>query len=108
MNSSLRFNYHNLRENIFLSEPKVGPTVTIDKNKESASQQAIGTLEAFPIKLFDNQLFSYKEAARYLRLSEVYLRKLKAKGKIPFVEVGRGIRFRVSSLNAWIAEREIK
>lgn len=60
-------------------------------------------------QLFEKQLVRYKEAARYLRLSETHLRRLKSEGKIPFVPVGsRGVRFRVSSLNAWIAEREIK
>lgn len=59
--------------------------------------------------LFDNQLLDYKQAARFLSISVPYLRKLKTKGKIPFVEVGeRCIRFRVSSLNSWIEKREIK
>ena len=54
-------------------------------------------------------LISYKEAARYLRISEVYLRRLKAQGRVPYVPVGlRGVRFRLSSLNKWVEEREIK
>jgi len=58
---------------------------------------------------FENQLLSYKQAAQYLSVSEVYLRRLKARGHIPFVLVGdRAIRFRVSSLNQWIEEREVK
>jgi excisionase family DNA binding protein len=58
---------------------------------------------------FENQLLSYKQAAQYLSVSEAYLRKLKAKGHIPFVLVGdRAVRFRVSSLNQWVEEREVK
>lgn len=77
------------------------------KNLERSSQNKKLCVDGE--KLFENQLVSYKEAARYLRLSETHLRRLKSEGKIPFVSVGsRGVRFRVSSLNAWIAEREIK
>ena len=59
--------------------------------------------------VFENQLFSYKEAARYLRISEPYLRRLKRQGRIAFVPIGsRGVRFRLSSLDKWVEEREIK
>lgn len=61
------------------------------------------------IPIFENQLLSYKEAARYLSISEVYLRRLKRLGKIPYVQMGRrGVRFRLSSLSKWVEEREIK
>lgn len=59
-------------------------------------------------QLFDNRLLSYKEAARFLRISEPYLRRLKQKGKVPFVKIGRSVRFRLSSLNSWVEKREIK
>jgi excisionase family DNA binding protein len=59
-------------------------------------------------QFFDNQLINYEQAARYLSVSVPYLRKLKAKGKIPFVPMGRGVRFRVKSLNEWAERREIK
>lgn len=60
-------------------------------------------------QIFENQLLTYKQAAQYLSLSEPYLRKLKARGELPFVIVGgRAVRFRISSLNRWIEEREIK
>jgi excisionase family DNA binding protein len=59
-------------------------------------------------RFFENQLITYKEAAKYLSVSESYLRRLKANGRIPFVFVGdRGVRFRVSSLNRWIEKREV-
>jgi excisionase family DNA binding protein len=60
-------------------------------------------------EFFDNQLLSYKQAAQYLSVSVPYLRKLKVRGLIPVVLVGdRAVRFRVSSLNHWIEEREVK
>lgn len=65
------------------------------------------------LAFFENQLLSYKQAAQYLGISEVYLRRLKSmgptKGGVPYVQVGdRGIRFRISSLNKWIESREVK
>jgi excisionase family DNA binding protein len=58
--------------------------------------------------LFDNQLLTYSEAARYLSVSESYLRRLKALGQIACVPIGnRGVRFRVGSLNRWIEKREM-
>lgn len=66
----------------------------------------------FPLqaaKFFENQLLSYKEAARYLSISESYLRRLKQQGCIAYVIVGpRGVRFKLSSLNSWVEEREVK
>ena len=58
--------------------------------------------------IFENRLLNYSEAARYLSVSESYLRKLKRRGKVPFVPMGnRGVRFRVSSLTLWIEKREM-
>ena len=58
--------------------------------------------------LFLNQLLTYKQAAKYLSVSESYLRRLKSHGVVPHVYVGnRGVRFRVSSLNRWIEKREV-
>ena len=59
-------------------------------------------------QFIENQLLNYKQAAKYLSVSESYLRKLKAKGILPHVFIGsRGIRFRVNSLNRWIEKREV-
>ena len=58
--------------------------------------------------LFDNQLLTYHEAAKYLSISESYLRRLKGRNQIGFVPIGnRGVRFRVSSLNRWIDRKEV-
>ncbi|MBI2579369.1 MAG: helix-turn-helix domain-containing protein [Candidatus Aenigmarchaeota archaeon] len=58
--------------------------------------------------IFENQLLNYKQAARYLSVSESYLRRLKGQGQIACVLVGsRAVRFRVSSLNRWIEKREM-
>jgi excisionase family DNA binding protein len=66
-------------------------------------------IEDVPNQLFDNQLLSYKQAAQYLGLSVPYLRRLKSQGHIAYVPIGRrGVRFRVSSLNSFVKEREVK
>jgi len=59
-------------------------------------------------QFFENQLLTYKQAAQYLGISKPYLKRLKAQGLMPYVLVGdRAIRFRMSSLNRWIEDREI-
>ena len=61
------------------------------------------------VEFFENRLLDYSEAAKYLSVSESYLRKLKLRRQIPFVPLGnRAIRFRVGSLNNWIEKREMK
>lgn len=60
------------------------------------------------IPFFENQLLTYSEAAKYLSISESYLRRLKAQKRIAFVPMGtRTVRFRVGSLNRWIEKREM-
>lgn len=95
------------------------PRTPYDQEKNSpngpvAIQSGFGSANYVPssngkISFFENQLLDYKEASRYLSICESYLRRLKAKGHIPFVQIGtRGIRFKIASLDSWIAEREIK
>jgi excisionase family DNA binding protein len=59
------------------------------------------------VVLFDNQLLTYPQAAKYLGISLAHLGRLKQWGKIPYVSIGkRSIRFKVGSLNSWIFQRE--
>ncbi len=58
-------------------------------------------------QIFENQLMNTKGAARYLGVSESLVRKMKARGELPFVVLSdRAIRFRLSTLNKWIEKRE--
>ncbi len=76
---------------------------------KSAEERRSSDVSIIDSLFFENQLLSYKQAAQYLSVSEPYLRRLKSQGLIPFVLVGdRAVRFRVSSLNQWIEEREVK
>lgn len=58
-------------------------------------------------QFFENKLLKLNEAAQYLSLSESYIRRLVARGEIPYVKVGRALRFSIASLNRWIEEREV-
>ncbi len=77
----------------------------MDEVKTSVLSPSVSSQE---IQFFENRLLTYAQAAKYLSVSESYLRRLKGKGHVPFVFVGtRGVRFRVSSLNRWIEKREV-
>lgn len=55
------------------------------------------------------KLLNYKQAAQCLSISEPYLRRLKSRGQIPWVQMGkRGVRFNPESLKKWVRDREIK
>lgn len=53
-------------------------------------------------------LMDTRAAARFLGVSERALHRLKASGSIPFVPVGRLIRYRPESLAAWAETQEQK
>lgn len=56
------------------------------------------------------ELLTTPEAARFLKLSERTLAYMRSRGDGPrFARLhrdGRGVRYRVDDLNAWILERE--
>ncbi|HLD99942.1 MAG TPA: helix-turn-helix domain-containing protein [Bdellovibrionota bacterium] len=93
-----------------MSASQPGTGLIGDEAQGRSSATSLGPfLQVREAALFENQLLSYKQAAQYLSVSEPFLRKLKSRGLVPFVLIGdRGVRFRVSSLNQWIEEREVK
>jgi len=85
----------------------ISSQTNIEINRESGKSKVLTGDK--PDSLFENQLLDYKQSARYLSLSESYLRRLKKQGKVPYVLFGsRGVRFRVAALNRWIREREVQ
>ena len=61
-----------------------------------------------------NRLLTEQEAAQYLRLSRSTLRQQRMKYRpsenlplIPFVRVGRNIRYDISDLDAWIVALKV-
>ncbi len=73
-----------------------GKKVTLNKPRRTtgAKKKAEDVLGA--------ELWSYEEAAEKLRISESTLRKWTAARKIPFVRVGRRVRFRHQELDDYI------
>jgi excisionase family DNA binding protein len=55
---------------------------------------------------FSRLLMTHREAAVLLAVSERTLWKLRHNGEIPFVRIGRCVRYRPSSLKNWVREQE--
>ena len=51
-------------------------------------------------------LMDARGAAKYLGISERGVHRLKAAGELPFIEIGRLIRYRSESLAAWAEAQE--
>ena len=55
--------------------------------------------------LIDNQLWSIDRLAQYIDVSISTIRDWVYKRKIPFVKLGRHIRFKPSDISDWIQKR---
>ncbi len=53
-----------------------------------------------------DELLTAEDVIRILRISAGSLRGMRVRGRIPFVRIGRVIRYRRSDLRALIASRE--
>lgn len=72
----------------------------------NAQNTAIGHTERFFHNRIENPaLMTYKEAARYLGVSETHIRRMKHKLKTVNIGV-RGVRYVRSSLDQWIKEHQ--
>jgi len=56
----------------------------------------------------DDDIFTIKEVAVYLKLAEKTTYRLASSGKIPGFKVGGSWRFRKSEIDRWIVEQEKK
>jgi len=56
-------------------------------------------------QLFDNQLLSIDRLAEYLDVPTATIRDWCYKRQIPFVKVGRHVRFQPSDVQRWLSER---
>jgi len=57
-------------------------------------------------KVMDSEVFTFKEAKQYLRVSNSTLYRLVQARKIPASKVGRSWRFRKEKLIAWLEKQE--
>jgi excisionase family DNA binding protein len=58
--------------------------------------------------LLPKPTLSERDAAAYLSFSEDWIRKQRRRGRMPFVRVGRSIRYRVTDLDKWLAAHTVK
>ena len=56
----------------------------------------------------ENEIWTIKEVADYLRLKEKTAYALAAQGKLPGFKVGGSWRFRRDEIDSWIKEQELK
>ncbi len=56
----------------------------------------------------EDKLFTLDEVVKYFKIPKSTLYKLAEKGRIPCIKIGKQLRFRESSLNQWLSERENK
>lgn len=56
----------------------------------------------------DDEIFTIKEVASYLKLAEKTAYRLALEGKLPGFKVGGSWRFRNSEIDRWIMEQEGK
>ena len=52
-------------------------------------------------------LLTYKEAAQKLRIAETTLRAWVSQRKIPYLKLGRVVRFDLEALERWLHERSV-
>ena len=61
--------------------------------------------------IFDNQrkglerLVTKKELGEVLALSQSFINELMSDGGLPYIKIGRAVRFRVSEIMAWLQKR---
>jgi excisionase family DNA binding protein len=56
----------------------------------------------------DDKFFTINEVSQYLKIPKSTIYKLSQKGEIPSIKIGKQIRFRKSSLDKWLTEKESK
>lgn len=56
----------------------------------------------------EDEVFTIKEVAAYLKLAEKTAYRLASDGRLPGFKVGGSWRFRKSEIDAWIKEQEKK
>lgn len=76
--------------------------LTETPRSKTMSTQQLGKLVTHGAKLLDE-----KQAAEHLTLSPGTLQVWRSTGRysLPFIKVGRSVRYRLDDLNEWLAER---
>ncbi|MFH1354655.1 MAG: response regulator [Candidatus Omnitrophota bacterium] len=56
----------------------------------------------------EEKFFNIDEVSKYLNVSKSTIYKLSQKNKIPSCKIGKQLRFRKSSLDRWVGEKEVR
>jgi hypothetical protein len=88
--------------------PKLNPSPSPNGYDDAAPRTAENQYECSPAARsvpMDPLLYTYREAAARLRMSESWLRKQGARGAVPTVPFGRAVRFGEAELQEIIRAR---
>lgn len=55
----------------------------------------------------ENEVMTAKELAQSLKLSEDYIRRMVSQRTIPFVKIGRSVRFRPRDIDKWLSTKRV-
>ena len=53
------------------------------------------------------KLLTYKECSEYLSITEGSLRNMVLKREIPFLKIGKRVRFDTEELSQWLSEKSV-
>ena len=56
--------------------------------------------------MIQKRFFNAKEISTYLGVSEESIRKWTLRGKIPFVKLGKSLRFDMIKIESWVKAKE--
>lgn len=56
--------------------------------------------------MIQKRFFNAKEISTYLGVSEEAIRKWTLRGKIPFVKLGKSLRFDMIKIESWVKAKE--
>ena len=56
--------------------------------------------------MIQKRYFNAREISTYLGVSEEAIRKWTLRGKIPFVKLGKSLRFDMIKIESWVKSRE--
>jgi excisionase family DNA binding protein len=62
-------------------------------------------MRSLRMKIEKGSLLDYRQLSKQLSVSESHLRRLVMRRMIPFIKIGRLVRFRAEDIAAWLEER---
>jgi len=82
--------------------------VSIPGNDPGVKEEVREPCDYSPSTLGEGRPLNLLQAARYLNVNERYVRRLVAERRIPFLKVGRLLRFRPRDLEEYLVACEVR